>query len=608
MHSSAAANRELAPAGSSLRERVEPMLALLRTGRLADARAAFDQITVAALESSERDPTRAALEVAGAAGAVAAIVGAMRQHANDLLLQRFGCTALTSLCARHARNAARAGAAGAVDAVLRAAALVGTTNDPEDKAGPWQALGALSEEDARIAAAAVAAGALERVIADMRAHPGSAALQTMCCMCIQQLIKDDASAILRAIESGGMEAVLQTLRLHGSNSQVCGWACGALGMFYDEISAVEASAHARAQVSAVVAALLKALNAHRTEEGLIAQVFTALFGIMSIECTRRAAATVAGAVPSVLAALQAHPGSENMQSYGVGVLAHVCINSGPNVAAAVAAGAPEHVLAAMATYPGNGTLQCEGCLALNFFMDAASAVTLAQRRRAAAAVVGAMRTHGSMPLLQNNGCGALHTIAGSAECLASVRAAGGVEVVVSALHSLRRRAFEADPPEQLASTIVLTLVSLVTAARDDDANTAAQDAAVRAGALEPVDEATPSALSDGLFARLKAVLANAARRHDAAPCAHAAACKRCAAARARGKMCVLPSCSVRKRVAEDGTPKKLLRCARCKKATYCCREHQKADWPTRHKAECDAWLAGGSSASRTAESLAALRV
>ncbi len=70
----------------------------------------------------------------------------------------------------------------------------------------------------------------------------------------------------------------------------------------------------------------------------------------------------------------------------------------------------------------------------------------------------------------------------------------------------------------------------------------------------------------------------------------------------------MPSCSVQKRMAEDGTAKKLLRCTRCEKATYCCREHQKADWPTRHKAECDALQAGGSGASRTAEALATLRV
>ncbi|TRM69283.1 hypothetical protein BD626DRAFT_473559 [Schizophyllum amplum] len=36
-------------------------------------------------------------------------------------------------------------------------------------------------------------------------------------------------------------------------------------------------------------------------------------------------------------------------------------------------------------------------------------------------------------------------------------------------------------------------------------------------------------------------------------------------------------------VAGDGGP--LLRCSRCKSTVYCCREHQKAHWPT-HKAYC----------------------
>jgi hypothetical protein len=41
------------------------------------------------------------------------------------------------------------------------------------------------------------------------------------------------------------------------------------------------------------------------------------------------------------------------------------------------------------------------------------------------------------------------------------------------------------------------------------------------------------------------MLAGAAWRHDAAPCAHAGACERCTAARARGEVCALPGCGLR---------------------------------------------------------------
>ena len=46
--------------------------------------------------------------------------------------------------------------------------------------------------------------------------------------------------------------------------------------------------------------------------------------------------------------------------------------------------------------------------------------------------------------------------------------------------------------------------------------------------------------------------------------------------------CVLPSCRAR-----EAHVFHFQRCAGCKTARYCCKEHQAADWP-RHKAACKA--------------------
>jgi hypothetical protein len=61
------------------------------------------------------------------------------------------------------------------------------------------------------------------------------------------------------------------------------------------------------------------------------------------------------------------------------------------------------------------------------------------------------------------------------------------------------------------------------------------------------------------------------------------ACARCAAARASGDMCALPSCGARAR----GAAAPLLKCSGCRAAAYCDAAHQRQDW-ARHKQACRA--------------------
>jgi hypothetical protein len=86
--------------------------------------------------------------------------------------------------------------------------------------------------------------------------------------------------------------------------------------------------------------------------------------------------------------------------------------------------------------------------------------------------------------------------------------------------------------------------------------------------------------SDDFLQHILNGLQNAAQRHDARACRHDD-CKRCAGLRASGRMCSLPGCCARAR--ENG--RKLLRCGRCRAATYCGAPHQRCDWE-RHKLEC----------------------
>ncbi len=106
-------------------------------------------------------------------------------------------------------------------------------------------------------------------------------------------------------------------------------------------------------------------------------------------------------------------------------------------------------------------------------------------------------------------------------------------------------------------------------------------AAVLAGALDALEQGTPrDATNEAARSRLIRQLQPAAQQHEARPCTHAG-CKRCAAARARGKMCALAGCGIRTR--EGG--KRLRRCITCRTARYCSEAHQLEDWQ-RHKPEC----------------------
>jgi hypothetical protein len=84
-----------AAAGGSLQAAVDAALALLLTG---DAREAFHQLAEFAVDCLEREPSCAGRELAGASGVVAAVVGTMRAHAEDLALVLVGCKALGNLC------------------------------------------------------------------------------------------------------------------------------------------------------------------------------------------------------------------------------------------------------------------------------------------------------------------------------------------------------------------------------------------------------------------------------------------------------------------------------------------------------------------------------
>lgn len=417
-----------------------------------------------------------------------------------------GCGVLVRLCSGHPRNCARAGAAGAIDAVLKAASVVECSGTPALR--PLEALGWLSNTDASNAAVAVSAGAFVRVGAVMRANPALPVVQHIGCFCIRALAEHDTTARSRAFEADAIGVMLAASGVHSSDRDLSASACCALAMLYNDEPAVLSSARACELAGATVRVLLNALDTHRGDVEIQSHACVALHSIASTPSVGQVVTGAHGAGAAVIAALRAHPGDAFMQSSGIAALAWLYGRSaeisssdartGADAAAIAAAGALELVLAAMGTHLEHADVQRNACFALIMFFRgkfgnaslAMFPVAASQRARVAAAVVAAMHVHAGY--VQGNGVNALDCFAArSAANLASARAAGAVEAVVRALNTLQRGGFANSVPSCMAATCVLALHTLVAAtALDDPHADAAQDAAVRAGAVERIGELT----------------------------------------------------------------------------------------------------------------------
>ena len=582
------------PTGSS-QEQVASMLALLCTGRASDALTACDRMLVVAHEA--QDVGSDFRDVAGAAGAIEALLQVLRAHRRDPMLQLAACTALDNLCVFHERNCVRAGAAGAIDTVLAlpqwtVASDQATELDFLKISRPLKVIGHLTVRNAENSAAAVAAGALPRVLAAMRAHQSSLEMQYVGCLCLQGLLKYSDAPRTSAVQAGAIADVLNAMHMHPGDGDLSNSACFALHELFSVADDIDADAQTRVHADAAMRAAVTALNAHRADKDVQYSGCALLYKLADGSGHVRATAVASGAVEAVAAALRAHPGHAPVQHCGVSAIVALTQGNRPAVAAA---GSVELVLAAMGAHINVNAVQRVGCDALAFFLQNADEMNASMLARSAGAVVRAMREHSaSAQILQIGVCALDVFVMHSAECLAIARDAGAVEALAAALRMSQRLGFSEEMENVMLFTIfsIRSLNQLVSAAPELSA-AAAQDATVRGGVLEFIENTAQHAQEDAQVAEFQQTLLShldsSAQRHDGAPCAHAATCARCAAARARGEMCALPSCGARTRAPKDdaaAAKTRLLRCARCLSAMYCSAAHQKKDWAARHKAEC----------------------
>jgi hypothetical protein len=512
----------------------------------------------------------------GVVDGIRAVVDALRAHPASAELQYICCGVLQLMTKYEGLRGAAvdAGAVQVVVAALRAHALCKSVNIICD------ALSELTEEHPLAMAQAGAAGGVAATVAAMRAHPASAMVQTAGCSALGSLAYD-AENQKKAIHAGAIEVILQALRTHHTDVEVQESGCRALGNI--------AEGHAEVVIARFLLlfdatkALVAALNGHRAETLVQQQACIAMFHLLPADVHRVEAGQI-GAVKAVVAALRAHPADADVQEDGYNALGCLCTKTSANAVQACGAGALQAIVAGMRAHSAIVRVQMAGCDALDCLVKAHPRLQAAAGAAGAVeAVVDAMR----MPAFDAElpkvcGTALIRLACYHAGNLQRACTAGAMELLAAAMSS--SCAHEGTEVNlSLYDCTVIALEALLTSAGNDDA---AQHA-VRAGVLdimarEGEQRRDPSVLA--AHARLLSLLEAAAQRHDAAACAHDG-CKRCAAARERGRICALAGCGARKRA--DGSGKRLLRCGACAVAAYCGAAHQRADY-ARHKAECAA--------------------
>jgi hypothetical protein len=337
--------------------------------------------------------------------------------------------------------------------------------------------------------------------------------------------------------------------------------------------------HSSSAHSDAVKAVVNALNAHRTDEGLQQHACGALWRLAGTEAQKVEAAKL-GAVTAAVAALRAHPASAPTQYAACSALGMLCMKNCTNAVEACGEGALQAIVAALRAYPANVLVQASGSSALDCIVDANP------RLQAAAGAAGAVEVLAAAPnagadLARLTYSALFSMISGHRGNLQRARATGVIETLATAMRASWARQDTA--LELSVYDCALRVLDPLLEGNDDAARSA-----IHAGVLD-IMSGEPVQRSDlgvhAAHARLLTLLHAAAQRHDAAARAHDG-CKRCAAARECGRMCALPGCGARKRA--DGSGKGLLRCGACRRAVFCGPAHQREDWQRSHKEDCAA--------------------
>ena len=237
------------------------------------------------------------------AGALKAILGAIRVGGIDESMRSDGAGVLVKLCSGHV-------AAKQAGPRVHVEALVAALKHPGPNVGsPAQICEMITElclTSDGYSAAACAASAPEAVVAALRASRDDANVQETGCGALASMWtkdNDELAAIVGA--AGAIEEALLAMEKHAANERVAWAGCEVLG-------SVNAANHARARAAGGVEAVVRAMRTHTSCEGVQATGCTALKRMCGATAETREYAITAGALAAarVAAASFADQGSD----------------------------------------------------------------------------------------------------------------------------------------------------------------------------------------------------------------------------------------------------------------------------------------------------------
>jgi hypothetical protein len=230
-------------------------------------------------------------------GAGEVILVAMRTHAAEQQVQAAGCSALGYLflvrhpgdtqASEHAQLAAEA-----TNAVV--AAMMAHASDGDVQGKACIALSTCASLSRACQTAAAAVGGIEASVAALRAHTADAMIQTVACNALALICSDMPGHQAKAIAAGGIEAVIQALRGHPTDAQLQQYGCDALASVVHNSRGSVQRANAAGALDAVVASV--ATGTAAASPDLLDSVYIALLQLVS---GHEAAAVLAGALEAL---------------------------------------------------------------------------------------------------------------------------------------------------------------------------------------------------------------------------------------------------------------------------------------------------------------------
>lgn len=441
---------------------------------------------------------------------------------------------------------------------------------------------------------AVAAGALEAVLAAMAREPEHAGAQYALVAALGNLTGGQPTYRARAVTGGALPLVVQALRKHRTLAEPC---CNTL---YALMAHSEANAQAAARLGAIEA-VVDAMRAEAWNAGLQSAGFRALY---NMSCGKNPAdpnrkrVVAAKGVERAVAALALHRDAADVVFWTAEFLSVLCkpgeLEAGVRLqdsamARATSTGAVAALLLPARLHAAEARVQEAVAGA---FLRMAETPNAEARGEAVEWLVAVSRKHAANAPLLCNVFSAVAMV--SSQCLpaqrasSAARAAGLAESVALAM---RTHAGKGD-------CFVAACAALHKVLEADEEGCGAE--AVACGLPQLLPQAERAALHSAysvadaraFCTEIGAALQRAEQRHDLTRCARCARCIRCKAARKEGAMCGLPTCGLRAR--DSGG--KLQRCKGCLSMVFCSVEHQQEMWP-QHKAACKAAQAARTAAA-----------